>query len=95
MEEIQREQRPMGIVITSKQQNGSVGTESLVQGFKWIVIHPRYVGGKAAILGKRITVAQILEDFAAGWTEEDYETEFDVPKEAVVEALLYAAQIVG
>ena len=57
--------------------------------------YSRYVNGKAAILGKRITVAQILEDFAAGWNAEDYETEFDVPPEAVAEALRYAAKVVG
>ncbi len=82
-------------VTKSSQELGHVGIESLVPGFKWIVIHPRYVNGKAAILGKRITVAQILEDFAAGWNLEDYELEFDMPREAVAEALRYAAAVVG
>jgi len=83
------------VTTSSNKQTGSVGTESLVPGFKWIVIHPSYASGKAAVLGKRITVAQILEDVAAGWTTEDYETEFDVPKEAVIEAFRCVAQIVG
>ena len=40
--------------------------KDLVPRFQCIVIRPGYVGGKPALLGKRISVAQIFEALSDG-----------------------------
>ena len=75
-----------------KKKNGVVGSESLVPGYKWIVINQEYLGGRPSVLGKRMSVAMILEDMSKGWTIDDMVREFDLSKESILEALRYGAE---
>jgi uncharacterized protein (DUF433 family) len=70
-----------------------IGKESLVSGYHWIVIHPDYLGGRPSILGKRISVAMILEDLSAGWNIDLMEKEFGLTKDAISEALRYGSEV--
>ncbi len=71
------------------------GDESLVSGYKWIVIHPELLGGQPAIKGTRISVAHILECLAGGMTFKEISEDYGVPLESFSEAMQYAASVTG
>ena len=54
-----------------------VSEQDLVKGYKHIVIRKGYLGGKPALLEKRISVLQILEGLAEGMTYEDFSEAYD------------------
>ena len=65
---------------------------ALVPGYRWICVHPDYLGGRPAIFPRRFPVAMILEDLSKGWLFDDFEREYEIPREAVIEALRYASE---
>ncbi|MEB3861651.1 MAG: DUF433 domain-containing protein [Desulfurococcales archaeon] len=49
-------------------------------------------GGRPTIRGTRITVDDTLDMLATGWKPEEVAEEFDIPLEAVYEALRFASK---
>ena len=64
----------------------------LLTGYKWLEVVPGRRGGRPTVRGTRITVDDILEMLAAGWKPEEVAEEFDIPLEAVYEALKFASK---
>ena len=67
----------------------------LVNGYNHIVVRDGYMGGKPALIERRISVSQILEALAGGMTIPEIWEMYNVSKEAVVEVLRYAAEVTG
>ena len=63
----------------------------LVPGFKHIVIAEGYLGGRPAVLGRRISVDQILHWLGEGMSAEDIETLYELDRSVILEALHFAA----
>jgi|LakMenEpi03Aug12_release.lakeMendotaPanAssembly.Ray.scaffolds.fasta_scaffold3318780_1 uncharacterized protein (DUF433 family) len=68
--------------------------QDLVPGFKNIVIRQGYMGGKPALLGKRISVAQILEGLSEGASHQDLIEAYDLTEIQINEVLGFAAAVV-
>jgi uncharacterized protein (DUF433 family) len=66
----------------------------LVPGFKCVVIRKGYMGGKPALLGKRISVSQILEALSEGASHEDLIDAYELNDNQINEALAFAAAVV-
>lgn len=81
--------------MTMKPKLDIPGSESLVPGYEWIVIHPDLLGGQPAIKGTRISVAHILECLGGGMTFKEISEDYGVPIESFSEAMKYAASIAG
>ncbi|MCE4600975.1 MAG: DUF433 domain-containing protein [Desulfurococcales archaeon] len=64
----------------------------LLPGYKWLEVVPGKRGGRPTVRGTRITVDDILDMLAAGWRPEEVAEEFDIPLEAVYEALRFASK---
>lgn len=59
----------------------------------WIEVNPKVMLGKPVIKGTRITVETILEQFAAGYTEDEILDAYPhLTREAIRAALAYAAE---
>ena len=65
----------------------------VIPGYKWVEIVPGRRGGRPTIKGTRITVDDILEMLAVGWTPEKIVEEYEIPLEAVYEALDFASKV--
>ena len=65
----------------------------VIPGYKWVEIVPGRRGGRPTIKGTRITVDDILEMLAVGWTPEKIAEEYEIPLEAVYEALDFASKV--
>jgi uncharacterized protein (DUF433 family) len=65
--------------------------KDLVPGFQCIVIRPSYVGGKPALLGKRISVAQIFEALSEGATHEELIELYELTETQINEVRKFAA----
>lgn len=64
--------------------------------YKYIVSNPKILGGKLIIKGTRISVQLILEWLATGGTIDTILEEFPhIPREGIVEALIYASKFMG
>ncbi|RLE63262.1 MAG: antitoxin [Thermoprotei archaeon] len=49
-------------------------------------------GGRPAIRGSRITVDDILEALSVGWNIDEIEENYEIPREAILEAIRYALE---
>jgi uncharacterized protein (DUF433 family) len=81
--------------MTENKKSGVPGEESLIPGYKWIVIDPGLLGGQPTIRGTRISVAHILECLAGGMTFQEIAEDYGVPPESFPEAMKYAASLAG
>jgi uncharacterized protein (DUF433 family) len=75
-------------------KNSRLVTSALIPGYSWICQAPGYMGGQPAIFGKRISVSFILECLEQGLTSEEIAQDYDIPIEAVQEAIHFASDIV-
>ena len=66
----------------------------ILAGYRWLEVVPGRRGGRPTVRGTRVTVDDILEMLAAGWTPREVAEELDIPLEAVYEALRYASETV-
>ena len=69
--------------------------EDLINGFKHIVMRDGYMGGKPALMERRISVSQILEALAGGMTMQEIRNMYKVSESAVLEVLKFAAEVRG
>ena len=60
-----------------------------------ITINKKIRFGKPIIEGTRITVDEVLGALAGGMTYEEIEEEYDLTKEDILAALLYATKIIA
>ena len=62
--------------------------------YNWILKDPELLGGKLAIRGTRLSVSQVLECMAHGWTKAEIDDAFGfLPVEALSEVLFVAAEL--
>ena len=64
----------------------------MLPGYRWLEIVPGRRGGRPTVKGTRITVDDILEALANGWSVEEVAENYRIPVEAVYEALRYALE---
>jgi len=64
----------------------------ILPGYKWLEVVPGRRGGRPTVKGTRVTVDDILEALANGWSVEEVAENYRVPLEAVYEALRYALE---
>ena len=72
-----------------------VTEKNLVEGYKWIVIADGYMSGNPAILGKRFSVDLILVFISQGLSVKEIVEDYELPEEAVLEALRFARESVA
>ncbi len=60
-------------------------------GYKWLEVVPGR-RGRPTIRGTRVTVDDVLEALANGWSAEEVAENYRIPLEAVYEALRYALE---
>ncbi len=65
----------------------------LLPGYKWLEVVPGRRGGRPTVKGTRVTVDDVLDMLAAGWKPEEVAEEFNIPLEAVYEALRFASKM--
>ena len=65
----------------------------LLPGYKWLEVVPGRCGGRPTVKGTRVSVDDILEMLAVGWKPEEVAEEFEIPLEAVYEALKFASRV--
>ena len=61
-------------------------------GYKWLEVVPGRRGGRPTIRGTRVTVDDVLEALASGWSAEEVAENYRIPLEAVYETLRYALE---
>jgi len=64
----------------------------LLPGYRWLEVVADRRGGRPTVKGTRITVDDILEALANGWSVEEVAENYRIPVEAVYEALRYALE---
>ena len=64
----------------------------LLPGYRWLEVVPGRRGGRPTVKGTRVTVDDILEALANGWSIEEVAENYRIPVEAVYEALRYALE---
>lgn len=70
-----------------------ISEKNLIKGYKHLVKHNDYLGGRVGFLERRITVAQVLEEMSFGMTPEQISESYDLSIEAVKEALSFAQHV--
>ena len=65
---------------------------TILPGYKWLEVVPGRRGGRPTVKGTRITVDDIVEALANGWSVEEIAENYRIPIEAVYEALRYALE---
>ncbi|RLE95255.1 MAG: hypothetical protein DRJ55_02130 [Thermoprotei archaeon] len=66
----------------------------ILAGYKWLEVVPGRRGGRPTVKGTRITVDDILEALANGWSIEEISENYKIPVEAIHEALRYALETI-
>ena len=66
---------------------------TVLPGFKYLEAVPERRGGKPTVKGTRVSVEDILEALSNGWSIDEVADNFEIPREAVLEALKYAAEV--
>lgn len=61
-------------------------------GYEWLEVVPGRRGGRPTVKGTRVSVDDILEALASGWSIEEVSENYRIPVEAVREALRYALE---
>ncbi len=61
-------------------------------GYEWLEVVPSRRGGRPTVKGTRVSVDDILEALASGWSIEEVAENYRIPVEAVREALRYALE---
>ncbi len=64
----------------------------MLPGYRWLEIVPGRRAGRPTVKGTRVTVDDILEALANGWSAEEVARNYRIPVEAVYEALRYALE---
>jgi len=64
----------------------------LLPGYRWLEVIPGRRSGRPTVKGTRITVDDILEALANGWSAKEVAENYRIPIEAVYEALKYASE---
>ncbi len=62
----------------------------ILPGYKWIVVAKGYLGGNPSIYNKRTSVDLILKFLSQGMTPDEIATDYELPKEAILEAIDFA-----
>ena len=65
---------------------------ALLPGYKWLEVVPGRRGGRPTVRGTRVSVDDILDMLAAGWSPREVAEELDIPLEAVYDALRFASK---
>ena len=66
----------------------------VLPGYKWLEVVPGKRGGRPTIKGTRVTVDDILEALANGWSVGEVAENYRIPVEAVYESLRYASEAI-
>ncbi len=66
----------------------------MLPGYRWLEVVPGRRGGRPTVKGTRVTVDDILELLAAGWSPREVAEDLDIPEEAVYEVLRFASEAV-
>ncbi|MCD6348772.1 MAG: DUF433 domain-containing protein [Candidatus Korarchaeota archaeon] len=61
-------------------------------GYEWLEVVPGRRGGRPTVKGTRVSVDDILEALANGWSVDEVAENYRIPVEAVREALKYALE---
>ncbi len=64
----------------------------VLPGYRWLEVVPGRRGGRPTVKGTRVTVDDILEALANGWSVEEVAENYKIPMEVVYEALRYALE---
>ena len=64
-----------------------------LSGYRYLEVVPGRRGGKPVVKGTRVTVEDIVESLAAGWSVDEVAEQFNIPRDAVLEALRYVAEL--
>ena len=64
----------------------------LLPSYQWLEVVPGRRGGRPTIRGTRVAVDDVLEALASGWSPEEVAENYQIPLEAVREALRYALE---
>ncbi len=62
----------------------------ILPGYKWIVVAKGYLGGHPSIYKKRTSIDLILKFLAQGMTPDEISADYEIPKEAILEAIDFA-----
>ena len=65
----------------------------IIEGFRYIEVDPNKYSGKPVIKNTRVTVEALLESLGHGWNIEEVSREYNVPVEAVREAVRFALDL--
>ncbi|WFO74597.1 DUF433 domain-containing protein [Desulfurococcaceae archaeon MEX13E-LK6-19] len=65
----------------------------IIEGFRYIEVDPNKYSGKPVIKNTRVTVEALLESLGYGWNVEEVSREYNVPVEAVREAVRFALDL--
>ena len=83
-----------GYEIVNASDHSRPTERDLVSGFGCIVRRSEYLGGRPALLGKRISVVQILELLSGGASREELRDAYELSDNQITEVLAFAASVV-
>ena len=66
----------------------------IIDGFKYIEVDPNKYSGKPVIKNTRVTVEAVLESLGYGWDIKEVSNGYNVPVEAVQEAIRFALDLI-